>query len=166
MKTPNPTKAELSAPVAGALIIAAGPLPVRLKTVTSEVLARLLSGERMTGLDAVYGASTTRLSAVVFSLAKRYGWTIERHDKAAGCRDGRVAWISEYWIDLDTAARARAAGADTWCQQVREARRTLRTKAALAQRLAARANEATRRNIPRLPGQWGVFEGDTQHACY
>lgn len=159
MKTPDPEKTESSALATGAQIIAAGVLPAKLQTVTSEVLARLLNSERLTGLDAVYEASTTRLSAVVHYLERDYGWTIERHDKATGCRDGRVAWVSEYWIDSDTAARAMAAGAAAWCKQVREARRKLRTKTALAQRLAARANEAARRNAPRLPGQWNLFEG-------
>ena len=160
MKTPDPTKAESSALTTGALIIAVGGLPAKLQTVTSEVLARLLNGERMTSLDAVHDASTTRLSAVVHYLQTAYGWTIERRDKATGCRDGRVAWVSEYWIDSDTAARALTAGADAWCKQVREARRELRTKAALARAEAARANDAARRSTrSRQAGQWGLFEG-------
>lgn len=155
MNTPDPEKAESSGLATGAQIIAAGVLPAKLQTVTSEVLARLLNGERLTAIDAVHEASTTRLSAVVHYLESDYRWTIERHDKATGCRDGRVAWVAEYWIESGIAARALAAGAEAWCKQVREARRKLRTKAALAQRLAARANKAA----PSLPGQWGLFEG-------
>ena len=55
-------KAEQSTLTTGAPIIAAGGLPAKLATVTSEVLARLLSGERLTGLEAVHDASTTRLA--------------------------------------------------------------------------------------------------------
>ena len=123
----------------------------------SEPLARLLNHERLTSLDAVADASTTRLSAVVFYLASKYGWTIESTDKAAGCRDGRVAWVSEYTLPADTVARAMAAGAAAWCADVRAARRALRAKAAEARRKADRANDA-RKTRPH-PGQWGLFEG-------
>ncbi|UUZ67368.1 hypothetical protein LP416_21845 [Polaromonas sp. P2-4] len=123
----------------------------------AEVLARLLNHERLTSLDAVSEASTTRLSAVTFYLADSYGWPIEADDKAAGCRDGRVAWVSEYFLPAEVIAHAMAAGAADWCANVRAARRALRAKAAEARRKAERAN-AARRGRPH-PGQWGLFEG-------
>ena len=88
MKTPDTTKAVSSATRQGAQIIGPGGLPAKLNTVTAEVLARLLNYERLTSLDAVDEASTTRLSAVTFYLSEKYGWPIEVVDKAAGCRDG------------------------------------------------------------------------------
>lgn len=137
-----------------------GVLPSRKNTVTADVLARFLNGERLTGLDTVYEASTTRLGAVVFYLANNYGWQLQSIDKAAGCNDGRVAWVSEYFLPAEVITRAMAAGADCWCKQVREARRALRTNAALARTQAARANDAARRsNQTRQAGQWGLFEG-------
>ena len=125
---------------------------------TAEVLARLLNYERLTSLDAVDEASTTRLSAVTFYLAKKYDWPIEAVDKAAGCRDGRIAWVAEYFIAPEVVARAMAAGAGDWCGKVRTARRARRAHAAQARRDAERAN-AARKTRRHQPGQQGLFEG-------
>ena len=158
MKTPDPTKAESSATRQGAQIIATGDFPVKQNTVTADVLARLLAGERLTSLDTVYEASTTRLGAVVFYLANDYGWQIQSIDKAAGCNDGRVAWISEYFMPAEIIGRAMATGAGEWCAKVRAARNKRRAHAAQARREASRANAA--RNARRQhPAQWGLFEG-------
>ena len=160
MKNARPIKDEASAADQGAPIVNPGSLPVRRATVTAEVLARLLAGERMTGLDAVTCASTTRLSAVVHYLQTDYGWTIERTDRAAGCRDGRMAWVRVYWLAPEVIAQAGAAGATGaagWCSEVRTARLHLRTKAAHARRAAERAN-ANLSNCP-TPGQWSLFDG-------
>lgn len=144
------------APGTGAAIVSPGTLPDKRSTVTSEVLARLLAGERMTGLAAVDCASTTRLAAVVWYLESNYGWRVERIEKAAGCRDGRVSSISVYWLAPSVIELAMAAGAAAWCAEVRAARLALRTKAALAYRAAARAN-TSRRSLPH-PAQGGLFE--------
>jgi len=136
---------------------APGTFPAKQSSVVAEVLARLLNHERLTSLNAVTNASTTCLSAVVFYLAGNYGWTIDRIDKAIGCNDGRVAWVSEYFIHAGTVALAMAAGAADWCADVHAARRALRTKAAEARNKAAREN-AARKNRPH-PGQWGLFDG-------
>jgi len=158
MKTPDTTKAVSSATRQGAQIIATGGFPAKLDTVTAEVLARLLNYERLTSLDAVGEASTTRLSAVTYYLGKEYGWQVESMDKAAGCRDGRVAWVSEYFLDPEIIARAMAAGAGEWCAKVRVARRARRAHAAQARREAERAN-AARKARRHHPGQQGLFEG-------
>jgi hypothetical protein len=138
---------------------APGSYPVRLDTVTAEVLARLLNFESLTSLVAVFDASTTRLAAVVFYLESDYGWNIERRDMAAGCNDGRVAWVTEYTINPLTIEAAMAAGAGKWRADVRRARAALRRKAAQAQRQAALANiaaAAARRRIH--PGQSALFD--------
>lgn len=124
----------------------------------AEVLARLLNGERLTSLDAVYEASTTRLGAVKFSLEETHGWNIRATDKAAGCNDGRLAWIVEYHLHPEAIEKAMAAGAGAWCEGVRKARLERRRKAAQAIREAARVNEA-RRNQRFRPGQRNLFEG-------
>ena len=157
MKTPDTAKAVSSATRQGAQIISPGGLPAKLNTVTAEVLARLLNYERLTSLDAVFEASTTRLSAVAHYLARQYGWEIEAVDKAAGCRDGRVAWVAEYFIAPEIVARAIAAGAGDWCAKVRAARRARRAHAARARREAERAN-AARSARSHHPGQQGLFE--------
>jgi hypothetical protein len=53
MKTPDTTKAVSSALTTGAPIIAAAGFPAKQNTVTADVLARLLAGERLTSLDTV-----------------------------------------------------------------------------------------------------------------
>jgi hypothetical protein len=157
MNDARPSKAESSAPGQGAPIIAPGGFPTKLGSVCAEVLARLLNHERLTSLDAVKEASTTRLSAVTHYLATVYGWPIVADDRAAGCRDGRVAWVAEYSLPSDTVARAMAAGASAWCAKVRAARRALRAKAAEAKRAAERAN-VVRKRRPH-PGQSDLFDG-------
>ena len=154
MKTPDTAKTVSSATRQGAQIIGPGGLPAKLNTVTAEVLARLLNYERLTSLDAVDEASTTRLSAVTFYLAEKYGWPIEAVDKAAGCSDGRVAWVAEYFIAPEIVARAMATGAGDWCAKVRAARRA---HAAQARRDAERANAARNARRPH-PGQQWLFE--------
>lgn len=163
MKTPDPKKSESSATRTGAPIIAHGELPGKPDTVTAEVLARLLNHERLTCLDAVNEASTTRLSAVTFSLRKAYGWPIEKIDKAVGCRDGRVALVSEYFLAAEVVAHAMAAGAGLWCSKVRAARLKRRANAAQAKRQASRAN-AARKAYREQKNQQGLFEGGAYHG--
>lgn len=157
-KSARPSKAESSTTRQGAQIMTHGSFPARMASVSAEVLARFLSHERLTSLDAVAEASTTRLSAVVHYLAKEHGWCIESTDKATGCRDGRVAWVSEYYLPAETVSLAMAAGAGQWCASVRAARRKQRTKAAEARRSAERLN--TMRLRPASPGQRGLFDGE------
>lgn len=158
MKTPDTAKTVSSATRQGARIIGPGVLPAKLDTVTAEVLARLLNHERLTSLDAVDEASTTRLSAVTHYLGNAYGWAIKVIDKAAGCRDGRVAWVAEYFLPPEIIARAMAAGAGEWRSKVRAARNARRANAAQARREAERANAA--RKARRIhPGQQALFEG-------
>lgn len=157
MKTPDPTEAESSAPGTGAVII--GQTPNKLHTVTAEVLVRLLTGERLTSLDAVREASTTRLGAVVHYLTERYGWEIARNDKAAGCKDGRVAWVAEYWLAPAVIDKALTPTTAVWCATVRAARLKLRARRAEAERQAKRANAAARRaRHERHRSQPGLFD--------
>lgn len=160
MKTPRSTKnAEQGAAGQGAAIVArTGALPTQHDTVTAEVLARLLGGERLTGLDAVYEASTTRLSAVAHHLAKTHGWTIDTTDKATGCNDGRVAWVVEYHLHPEAIAQAMQEGAGAWCNEVRKARLERRKKVAQAERAAAQANAAHRTRHFHI-NQSSLFEG-------
>jgi hypothetical protein len=156
MENARPIKDEASAPGTGAAIVHPGTLPARQDTVTADVLARLLTGERLTGLDAVVDSSTTRLSAVVHRLESAYCWEIAREDRAAGCKDGRVAWVRVYFMARQVIALAAQAGAVAWCADVRRARAALRTEAAAARRAADRFN-ASRKTRPSL-GQAGLFD--------
>lgn len=160
MKSARTTEVNAGAADQGAPIIHPGTLPARQDTVTADVLAHLLTGERLTGLDAVTDSSTTRLSAVVHRLQADYGWQIGREDRAAGCRDGRVAWVTEYHLSDETRRHALAAGAAEWCADVRRARAALRTEAANARSAADRANarQAARKRPPL--GQAGRLNDD------
>ncbi|CAM5539627.1 helix-turn-helix domain-containing protein [Eoetvoesiella caeni] len=135
-----------------------GQLPKRKNTVTAAVLAGLLEGETLTGMDAVFGQHTTRLGAVVFWLDKRYGWTIERRDIATGTKDGRVATISAYWLPQATRAAAYEANARNWVDAVKVARAKLRKTADKRRAEAAKINAArryARTQDPRQSGLWG-----------
>lgn len=158
MNDARPSNAESSAPRQGAQIIAPGGFPPKHSSVCAEVLARLLNREKLTSLDAVYVASTTRLSAAVHYLAHDYGWPIQTAYKATGCLDGRVSWVAEYTLTADVVARAMAAGGVEWCVKVRAARRVLRTRAAESRRRAEQLNTARKRR-PHFE-QWGLFDGE------
>lgn len=159
MKRPTPTNGKPSA-LDSANRITTLHLPKHLNTVVAEVAMRLLNYETLTSLDGVYDASTTRLAAVVEYLEKKYGWNIDRRDMAVGCKDGRVAWVKEYFLDPLTIEAAMAAGAGAWCSDVRRARAALRKKAAEAERRAVLANIAAATARRRAqPGQSDLFAG-------
>ena len=159
-KTP---KNQASAPSTGAAIVtAAGRMPQRRNTAIAEILSRLLAGRRITGMEGVIEASTTRTSAHIGALKRSHRWTVQRSDKVNGNADGRTVWITEYWLDPVDIDISRKAGADEWCAQVRAARRALRAKAAEARRNAAQVN-ARRAGRPH-PGQSDLF-GDEGGAA-
>lgn len=137
-----------------------GAFPSRHNTVTAEILSRLIGGESLTGMDAVFSASTTRLSAVIFYLSESYGWTIDHADIDVGTSDGRVAVIRAYFLDRATIRRAFDAGALKFCQSVKDARAKTRKQAPKAKA------EATKRNAARAaakfnPHQGALFSGGT-----
>ena len=156
MKAPADTEMMTSAALDGGSILA-GTCPKLTNTVTADVLARLLSGERMEGLDTVYLSSTTRLAAVIEYLVKRYGWFICREDKAHGCKDGRVSTVAVYYLLQATIADANKKGATVWCADVRAARMKRRTKAADAKRSADAINAARKQR--QHAGQADLFGG-------
>jgi hypothetical protein len=135
-----------------------GAYPIRHNTVTAEVLARLIGGESLTSLDAVFDCSTTRLGAAIFYLGEEYGWTIDRVDIDVGCNDGRVAVVRSYFMDRATIRSAFDAGALQFCQSVREARAKTRKHATKAKAEAAKRNAA--RAAARFdPHQGKLFDG-------
>lgn len=161
MKNAQPSiKAESSVTVQGDAIVPSFRLPVRLNTVGAEVLCRLLSGERLTSLGAVGEVSTTRLSGHVERLKKIYGWPIGTITKAAGCNDGRLAEVVEYFLPQGVIAQAVALGSAQWRTAVKAERLKLRANAAEAKRQAELANRAAAKR--RHAGeQRALFEGYT-----
>lgn len=156
MKTPDPTtKAESSAPNSAK---STGTFPPRHDTVIAEVLARLLRKEAITGMDAVFNASTTRLSAFVFRLSKEYGWTIDHVDRDVGTNDGRVTWIRVYYLSQDVIHRANAVDGMAFCRSVKSARAGRRNDAAKAKALAS-ARNARRAAAKFDPRQMSLLGG-------
>lgn len=105
-----------------------GAFPDRLNTVTAEVLRQLLCGVRMSGMNAVFDASTTRLASSVHSLAKKYEWGIDRADELVNTQDGRVTEIRRYYLTDSTIHAAMQAGGREFCEGVRTAREQQRNK--------------------------------------
>ena len=140
-----------------------GGFPTRRNTVTAEVLCRLISGENLTGMDAVYCASTTRLAAVVEYLEKAHDWTIDRVDIDVGCNDGRVAVVRAYYLNRATIRRAFDAGALQFCRSVHEARAMKRKHASKAKAEAAKRN-AARAAAKFDPNQGSLFSGDVANG--
>ena len=141
-----------------AIAVFIGGFPTRRNTVTTEVLCRLICGENLTGMDAVYCASTTRLAAVVEYLEKAHGWKIDRVNVDVGTADGRVTVVKAYYLNRATIRRAFAAGALAFCQSVKEARAKTRKHASKAKAEAAKRN-AARAAAKFDPNQGSLFLG-------
>lgn len=136
-----------------------GSLPTRHNTVTAEVLCRLLEGENLTGMDAVFGCSTTRLSAVIHYLTGEYCWSIDHVDMEVGTNDGRVTVIRAYFLPRAVIRRAFDAGALAFCRSVKLARAAARKNAAKTKEAAHKRN-AARHAARRDLLQGSLFGGE------
>jgi len=72
-------------------------LPPKPSTVIAEVLARLLTGQTLTHLDAWILSHTSRLAAHIHKL-KELGWSIATIIEPVACGDGRTAHIARYQL--------------------------------------------------------------------
>ena len=103
-----------------------GLFPKQHNTVRAEVLARLIKGEVMTGMSAVFDSSTTRLAVAVHALRTSYRWAIESVEKVVSTNDGRTAEIVAYLLPGLIATAAMAQGGAEYCASVRASRLALR----------------------------------------
>ena len=133
-----------------------GSIPKRINTVTAAVLAGLLESKEFTGMESVFKQSTTRLSAVIDYLEKRYGWSIDRRKIAVGTSDGRIPDISIYWLPQATIAEAFESGAREWIKTVNNARLERRKHANECKVKAAQKNAAQKpfKQNPRQDNLW------------
>lgn len=138
-----------------------GKLPSRLNTVKSDVLASLLESAVPSGMDAVFNQNTTRLSAVIHSLKNDFGWNIESSERAVNTKDGRIAFVSYYWLSQATISAAFSDGAEEWVKKVRTARTKQRRQSAKCKAKAESINARQKNNNPRQGELWL----DT-HAAY
>jgi len=124
-----------------------GTLPPRLNTVLASVLAAMLESKTLTGMDSVVTQSTTRLSGAIHVLFRQYGWPIEREEVAVGTKDGRVAWVTAYWLPAETIANALEMGLGSWIDEVKAAAADRRRQANKADALALQRNHNRQRKI-------------------
>lgn len=99
-----------------------GKFPKLATTLRAEVLATMLAGDDMTGVESVFSTGSTKLATVMRALTRRYRWPIERREFATNIAGGRVAWVSMYTLPADAVARAFELGAAAWIEDVRAAR--------------------------------------------
>lgn len=128
----------------------------RLDTVRADVLKDLLSGKKLTNLDSVYAQSTTRLTAVISALKKKYDWCIESHKVAKATNDGRVAEVAKYWLPEEVIEKAMQMGARAWMEEVKAARAKRKLQTFMRKREAALKNAARGQALdPRQQSLWG-----------
>jgi len=116
-----PLPEEPSVPGQAATILT-GAFPHRKNTVIAEVLCRVLNREKLTSLDAVRTASTTRAAAVVYALTRGYGWPIRARPLVVQTADGRHATVAEYYLSDEVIEAAALRGSHAWCADVVAAR--------------------------------------------
>lgn len=94
---------------------------------------------------------------MIHYLENRYDWTINRHTKATGTNDGRIAEISDYWLPQATIANAFAIGAGDWVEGVKVARAERRKQSGKCKSDAAKINARKhfKNHDPRQNGLWG-----------
>jgi hypothetical protein len=146
MKTPDTTKVASSVPEQTPSLPFS--LPHRTGTASAEVLALLMNGDMLTGMDGVHAASTTRLAAHIHYLSVQYGVETIRGERAVGCKDGRVVTVTTYRLPSAVVETASAGAFARWIATVRSDRAAKRAKAALAQRKASNINAARKRTAP------------------
>lgn len=136
-----------------------GRLPSRQNTVLAAVLASMLEGRHLTGMDAVFGESTTRLAHHIWAIRGDYGWDVHSVDRVVGTKDGRVETIAVYSLPPEVIEVAMAQGARGWIDEVRRQRLALRRKAAEARRKAERFEVSKRLVALVNPAQFNLFGG-------
>lgn len=119
-----------------------GTLPKRQYTVRAAVLATLLEGNELTGMESVFAQSTTRLAAVIYALESDYGWDIARRDLMVATKDGRSASIVAYRLLPATIEQALAMDAGAWIDEVKVVRADLKQRAFKRKLDATRAKAA------------------------
>ena len=96
--------------------------PATPGTLRAEVLAVLLAGEDMAGMESIFDQRKVALATVIRALIRKYGWPIERSDFATNTADGRAAWASVYSLPQEVIDAALAGAGRDWLDGVKAAR--------------------------------------------
>ncbi len=99
-----------------------GRFPSTPGTLRAEVLAVLLAGDDMTGMESIFAHRKVALATVIRALTRKYGWPIERSDFPTNTADGRAAWASVYVLPSSVIDAALAAGGRDWLDGIKAAR--------------------------------------------
>lgn len=123
---------------------AIGKFPARKSSLVSLVLAKLIVGEKLNSVDFAVQANTSRLKDLIASLRKQYGWcSIESNSIAKATPDGRVQWVSQYWLPHNLLDILNTPSNDGWVKSVCKVHRfrKLHAKAAFNRAMACNAKK-------------------------
>jgi hypothetical protein len=98
-----------------------GKFPKSTTTLRALVLATMLAGDDVSGMESVFFSGSTKLATVMRALTRRYRWPIECREFPTNAPGGQVVWVSMYVIPAAAIVSAFGAGAETWIGEVREA---------------------------------------------
>jgi hypothetical protein len=98
-------------------------LPKRKGSVIASVLADMLGGAVINSVDSADDLSTTRLKDNISNLRKRHGWDVIESSKVAKATpDGRVQWVTQYWLPMKVIQAYCNEQTRDWIKGVRSAR--------------------------------------------
>lgn len=120
-------------------------LPTRKGAAVASVLADLLSGGVLNGVDMADEIHSSRLKDHISTLRHRHGWTtIESSQIAKATKDGRVQWVKQYWLPIETLDGLDQKVVNAWVAEVRHIRAEKRIAYEQAQRRSIAANARKR----------------------
>ena len=99
-----------------------GKFPAGPSSLRAQVLAVMLSGEDMTGMESIFEHRKVTLNTVVRALMRKYDWPIERRDFPTNTPDGRAAWASVWCLPQEVIDAALDDHGRDWLDGVRAAR--------------------------------------------
>ncbi len=131
-----------------------GIVPKRKSCLTSLVLAKLIAGEKLNSVDFALQANTGRLKDLIASLRKKHGWgAIESGSLAKATSDGRVQWVSQYWLPQDLVDILNTPIISDWVKCVRQVHRVRRLHSQFAFSRAIACNAKKNVRLTHIEGE-------------
>lgn len=131
-----------------------GKLPTRKGSVVATVLAKLLKGQKLNSIELAAETQTSRLKDVVASLRQQHGWGAIRSERIAlGTADGRVQWVSQYWLSADALLEIDQSEIAAWTKAVERERYVQRMNVKRAHRRAKACNARKNSVVTTVKGK-------------
>ena len=131
-----------------------GKLPTRKGSVVVSILARLLQGQKVNGIELAAEAQTSRLKDLIAPLRQQHGWGAIRSERIAlSTVDGRVQWVSQYWLPADALVGVDQLKIAAWTKAVDRERYVQRLNVKQAQRRAKACNARKSSVVATVKGQ-------------